>query len=386
MIKWIKSILGKLLGFAILLYCVIVGLFIFETVNEYTSPIDPVLGKEYVPPNEAEATDRLIANLKQVLEKTYEAPKRTLRDAHPKQHGLVKAEFVIPPQTDDQLNVGLFAKPGTYQAWIRFSSLVDTADTNKIAKGMGIKVMGVDGRKILPGHRDEMTHDFVFMSTPYFVSKDIEGFANLVKALTSGKGKTLRHFATHPRTFKLLRNTSAATPDLLGVEWGSTTPYLFGDKAVKYAVRARDGAQARMLKGEENKNFLRQRLSDRLAQEDVWLDLFIQIQTDPEKMPIEDPRVVWKAPLVKVASIRILQQDFDNERQDLYGDTLSFTPWHALPEHRPLGGINRGRKTIYNVMSKFRHDRNGEPVIEPSSWSDFETFTAQASAETQQLD
>jgi hypothetical protein len=34
---------------------------------------------------------------------------------------------------------------------------------------------------------------------------------------------------------------------------------------------------------------------------------------------------------------------------------LSFTPWHALPEHKPLGSINRLRKVVYERISNTRH-------------------------------
>jgi hypothetical protein len=41
-------------------------------------------------------------------------------------------------------------------------------------------------------------------------------------------------------------------------------------------------------------------------------------------------------------------------------------PWHAVPEHRPLGGINRVRKVVYETISKLRHDLNGAPRSEPT--------------------
>ena len=88
-------------------------------------------------------------------------------------------------------------------------------------------------------------------------------------------------------------------------------------------------------------------------------------------MPIEDPRVEWPetmSPFRKLATIRILQQDCDSSRQAIYGDNLSFTPWHALPEHRPLGGINRARKVIYEAISRRRHEHNREPRTEPVDW------------------
>jgi hypothetical protein len=35
---------------------------------------------------------------------------------------------------------------------------------------------------------------------------------------------------------------------------------------------------------------------------------------------------------------------------------MSFNPWHALPEHRPLGDMNRARREIYWAMSAFRRE------------------------------
>ena len=70
-------------------------------------------------------------------------------------------------------------------------------------------------------------------------------------------------------------------------------------------------------------------------------------------------RVVWSeslSPHVKVATIVIPVQEFDTPALQEYGDNLSFNPWHSLPEHRPLGSINRGRRVFYETMSKFRHE------------------------------
>ena len=88
-------------------------------------------------------------------------------------------------------------------------------------------------------------------------------------------------------------------------------------------------------------------------------------------MPIEDPGVEWSetlSPFRKVATIKIIQQEFDTPAQNEFGEHLSFTPWHALPEHRPLGGVNRARKVVYEAISKFRHELNQVPKREPDGW------------------
>jgi hypothetical protein len=37
-----------------------------------------------------------------------------------------------------------------------------------------------------------------------------------------------------------------------------------------------------------------------------------------------------------------------------YVETLSFDPWHALVEHRPLGDIMRARNVAYRVSTQAR--------------------------------
>jgi hypothetical protein len=56
------------------------------------------------------------------------------------------------------------------------------------------------------------------------------------------------------------------------------------------------------------------------------------------------------------------------DKSDLaLGEQLSSTPWHALPEHRPLGSINRARRVVYDAVSKYRHEQNNEPRREPTA-------------------
>jgi hypothetical protein len=95
----------------------------------------------------------------------------------------------------------------------------------------------------------------------------------------------------------------------------------------------------------------------------------VQVQTDPRRMPVEDPTVVWKermSSFEKVATIRIPAQAFSTDARRDFADNLSFTPWHCLPEHRPLGGINRVRRVTYEAVSTLRHEKNAAPREEPS--------------------
>ena len=61
---------------------------------------------------------------------------------------------------------------------------------------------------------------------------------------------------------------------------------------------------------------------------------------------IEDAGVEWredKVSFVKVATLRIAKQEFRTTERDELSEALTFSPAHALAEHRPIGAVNRAR-------------------------------------------
>ncbi len=52
-------------------------------------------------------------------------------------------------------------------------------------------------------------------------------------------------------------------------------------------------------------------------------------------------------------------------------ENLSWNPWNALPEHRPLGGINRARKLVYDDSSALRHKTTGTSPVIPTGRESF---------------
>ena len=74
-------------------------------------------------------------------------------------------------------------------------------------------------------------------------------------------------------------------------------------------------------------------------------------------MPIEDASVEWserESPYVRVAEIRIPRQSIDAPGRGQACERTSFNPWHCMVAHRPLGAMNRVRRTIYEAMQQFR--------------------------------
>ena len=45
-------------------------------------------------------------------------------------------------------------------------------------------------------------------------------------------------------------------------------------------------------------------------------------------------------------------------------DLLSFSPWHAMEDHRPLGNVMRARRVVYQASSTLRGHRP-EPTQVP---------------------
>ena len=69
-----------------------------------------------------------------------------------------------------------------------------------------------------------------------------------------------------------------------------------------------------------------------------------------------------------VARITLPPQDAYSPARRVYvDDVLSFSPAHGLADHRPLGSIMRARLKGYEPASRFRHEMNVQPRVEPRS-------------------
>jgi hypothetical protein len=77
-------------------------------------------------------------------------------------------------------------------------------------------------------------------------------------------------------------------------------------------------------------------------------------------MPIEDVSVEWDEEVSKpipVATLTIGVQDVASAEGRALGrecEALAFSPWNALAEHRPMGGINRLRQAVYLASQAVR--------------------------------
>jgi hypothetical protein len=330
---------------------------------------------EHLYPNEMRIADELSIELEESVRKQFGIGKAR-RDAHPKAHGCVKAQFRVLDSVPNSLAKGIFIPGKTYEAWIRFSNGSgdpNRADIKRDARGMAIKVLGVPGEKLLQDEEEAQTQDFILINHPVFFASDPARYLAFMQDADSPNAfrKLLIPFALGAKgTLIALETRHSRIANPLQVRYWSMVPYQLGadssGQAVKYSVRS-CSATVDELPNKPAHDFLRGALRDTLKGGDACMEFLVQPRTS-KGMDVEDSRIEWKeaqAPFYKVATILVPRQVFDTPEQNAFCENLSFTPWHALPEHKPLGVTNRLRKVIYNKISLVRHQMNGVIRQEP---------------------
>ena len=316
------------------------------------------------------------------------------RDVHAKTYGCVKATFHVLENVDPMFRQGLFANPGDYHAWIRYSSgnTQVQKDSARDARGMAIKVMGVPGRKLMEadGQPHAGTQDFVMMNATQFFILNMPEYLTFTSYLGQGSGvgyflggftpdlpeknwgKMFNFKDYHVREMLLALKTLKSPPDsLLNTQFYSVSAYRLGSQQyVKYSARPCAKAKAASV-DHSDPNFLRLEMADRLKDGDACFEFMVQRQAPGKNMPVEDTTVEWSeddSPFVPVARMEIPKQSFV-ENQEMC-ENLSFNPWHSLPEHTPVGVMNRVRKPLYLEIARYRRSMNGEPALcEPGDWN-----------------
>jgi hypothetical protein len=122
--------------------------------------------------------------------------------------------------------------------------------------------------------------------------------------------------------------------------------------------------------GDRGEDFLREALLSQLDRPNCFR-FKVQLQDPEALMPIEDPSVPWDeaiSPYRGIATLDIPVQDYVEGEQDRFCEDLQFSPFHALPAHRPVGRLNRVREMVYHMVSLRRHAGNSVPIAEPRGW------------------
>jgi len=337
------------------------------------------LAEERATPDEEASNDSIIESFATYMRQHYR-PGEYERGGNTKTHGVVRGEFIVRDDLPEHMRRGVFATPQTYQAWVRFSGpgpdMPDDIDDVGFVS-CAIKLMGVPGAKLTED--EKWTQDFISVSTPTFVTPDISSNAYLQVHVL--RGTPLLYFLTtgfqHFLDFIMqgLWNETQTSP--LEAQYWSCVPYLLGPgQAMMYSVRPRTRKHSWIpgLPFWTSPVYLREAMARTLSERDVELDFMVQVQTDPHRMPIENAGVRWPtrlSPYVTAATLRLPKQKFDSPAQFDFARNLSYSPWHCIADHRPLGNQNRARLRMYWELRRLRQTMNGTPHIEPTGTENF---------------
>jgi hypothetical protein len=329
--------------------------------------------------DEDEMVRTIIAEMRAYMHEHYR-PGGYERAGNTKTHGVVRADFMVRDDLPARFRKGVFAEPRAFPAWVRFSGPgpalpPDIDDVGVLS--IGIKLMQVPGPKLLDDER--FTQDFTGISTPIFTTPDVRENAKLQTLSRRGLPifYFLNPFGGHllDGAFQALWTRTQTSP--LETQYWGCVPYLLGpDQAMQYTMRPL-AAKRTPVKGlplRPSDHYLRENMAARLGQEEVEFEFMIQLQSDAHRMPIEDAAVRWPeklSPYVPAGILRIPKQTFDSPAQLAFAHQLSYNPWHAIPEHRPLGNQNRARYAIYQELSRLRQEMNQTPHREPTGDESF---------------
>lgn len=283
-----------------------------------------------------------------------------------KPHGVAKADFIMMPDLPAEYKVGIFAYE-KFEAWLRFSS--DTVPGNadlKTTTGVGIKLFGVPGEKLMESEPDANTADFLMQNMDIFF---VDTAKDMCEFTTAG---VVNHdydtyLKAHPTTAKILDEMEKVVPSCLTTNYWSGLPYSFGDRFVKYKLEPISPPFSTP-PSQNSKDYLQADLQARLNMGEAQFKFMVQFRTNPETMPLDKATVRWsesESVPVQLATIVIRKQDITLQGQDAYGENLAFNPWRTLKEHKPQGSISDARKTVYEAGANLRRYKNGVAAVEP---------------------
>ena len=362
-------------------------------MNAAVPPVRYTAAVETPSPDEAETVEGLKATFKTILDTTHADYGHAVRGVHAKGHAILTGKLTIANDLAPELTQGLFADGGPYDAVLRISTAPgDILDDGVSApRGIALKVFGVPGAR-LPGS-DDGEQDFLMVNGPVFGASTPAAFLKNLKLLAATTDKAEGLKKAWSATLRVLEGVIEAvggksvlisqlggTPEThpLGDTYYSQTAYRYGDHIAKFSLRpVSSGLTERsgdIVNTHDRPDALREDIHEVMIERGGTWALVVQLCTDLEHMPVEDPTALWeeeRSPFVTVATFcaesQIAWRNGVSEGQE---DALSFSPWHGLAAHRPLGAVNRARREVYEFSADYRSRANGCPMHQVKALED----------------
>ena len=350
---------------------------------------DPAV--EQTPRDEAETIDKIGRMMTEMAETVRKKHGEAMRATHAKATGLLKGELVVADDLPAELAQGMFARPGRYDALIRYSQGPSNPVADKASgqRGMSIKVLGIEGPHVA-GSPETTTQDWVLAPDPAFISATAGTFLTNFRIGASNTPHLPEQVVIG---LSYAARGAEAALEAVGLENGtlllmgrppvhpvshpyfSQAPVRYGDYIAKVAAYPTGQTLAAIgdpkVDTSQDKDAFRHAMTVFFARHGAEFDIRVQLCTNLDTMPVEDASVQWpeeQSPYRTVARLSLPVQDaFSDGRRQYFEKRLSFNPIHALEEHRPLGGVQRARMKVYLQMQGFRQQSNGVAPAEPRS-------------------
>jgi Catalase len=331
---------------------------------------------EVLPPDEIDDIRRVVEALKVLLQRNREKTGHFSSGVHVKTHGCASAEFRVLPNLPLELAQGIFQHARTFSAMVRFSNSSNQPQADLIpdGRGLAIKVFEVGGVHLDSGEQDIRTQDFVMVNHPVFFARNVKDFLRLEEVIVSSNDNPLAVVTEgltggdwnplhwHWReAASAIRIASHLPAHPASNTYYSMAPIRHGQYVAKYRIRPAGNLPGHWMdlasRLATQPDALRLMLDETLRSQQLLFEFQVQLRTSAESMPIEDATIEWpesESQYRTVALLLIPRQEIDTEQNKADCRKLAFNVWHAIEEHRPLGGINRLRREVYPISAAWR--------------------------------
>jgi hypothetical protein len=329
---------------------------------------------------------------------TTEGTGHAVRFAHAKAYGFVRGEVEILDRLPSEYAQGIYARPGSHEALIRFSNGAAHLGPDTMlpsGTGLSLKIFGIEGRTLLDDEPDAGTFDYANINAPIFFCNTVAHYLFIHNLFTellayfaegkpgrnrfyhdylTGKGTLAEKDWIWDELFAFVTVSKIPAANLLLSTYWTMGAVRHGNYIAKVRIAPvpafADQVVRRSMVPNSVLEVYRPALVAELQARPYEFDIQVQLCTDLDRMPVQDVTVEWPealSPPVTVAKLRIPRQDISGDDNLEKLDALSFTPWRVTAEHAPLGETMRLRQEVYRRGSILRHQLNRQPRSEPRS-------------------
>lgn len=262
-------------------------------------------------------------------------PDEQKRLQHHKIHGCLRGTLSVSPLLKPNFETPVFKKGAVHEIRARFSNINKDDDSERDLHGFAFRVLDPERK---PG--DLSGQDFLANDTRKHFVRTPEQLMEFLHFMSGNRLPT-------PELLSLFANAALQSHkrhSLLEDSYHSRTHFKFGIHNIRYGFfpcRQKDYSSVVMGMNHLSKNLREE------AKKGICFDFRIQVHNDKTDPPINDYTQEWISPYQSIAKINFPPQDVRANAATC--EAMSFDPWRTMPEHRPLGFLNKARWYIYKT-------------------------------------